>query len=208
MRKMGIVALAIVVSACMASEALALELYSAEDYQYAGTGAVGSERSQRFSPSESTPNSVNPLDPTEAFFDAAAMKFKMGAAGESAQIDLTLYPWVTDYNTSLAQTPIAQITDLVLPSGFEDWVELSLTTPQSSSGQYLISAHIDSMVYVSAGFGVYRSNSGDGGPNNDAYNGSSVKTDREYQVRINPMPEPATLSLLALGGLALRRRKA
>ena len=54
-------------------------------------------------------------------------------------------------------------------------------------------------------FSIY--SSGYAGPNNDAFNDSSLKTDRDYQVRLNGVPEPAALSLLALGGLGLLRRR-
>jgi hypothetical protein len=206
MRRVIVMGITTLLTMTMIAEATLIELYSADDYQYFGTGAVGADRSQRFSPSQSTPNSLNPGVPATAQFDRAAMKLRMGTAGESANVNLTLYPWVTDYATSLAQTPIAQLTNLVLTYPSDDWVELSFA-PRNSSGQYLLSAHINSMTYVSVGFGVYRSNSNDGGTNNDAYNNSTMQTNREYQVRLNAVPEPVTLCLLAMGGLGMVRRR-
>lgn len=207
MRIMSIVTIGLFIFGTAAANAGVIELYSAEDFQYSGTGAIGSQRSQQFSPSESTPNSANPLNPAEALFDSVGMKFKMGAPGENATITLSVFSWQGNYASTLGSAPLAQQANINLPSGFENWIDLSLSTPQPTSGQYLISAHINSMTYINTGFGVWRSNSNDGGPNNTAYNGSTAQSNREYQVRLNVVPEPASLALFGLGAIALLRRR-
>jgi len=151
------------------------QLYSDEDFQYSGTGAIGSSRSQRFNPTTATPN------PTSNQFVEAGMYLQMGAAGESANVTIRLFNWVTDFNTTVAGTPIAG------PATFDVsttpvWYKVTSAGPLAANGDYLLQCSINSMTFVSTGFGVRRSNSNDGGTGNDAYNGSTVQTNREYQV--------------------------
>jgi len=191
---LGLAAL-FVVSA--AAEAALVELYSDEDYQFFGPAAAGKRRSQHFSPSESTPNAL--VDP---LFDSAGFWFETDDIS-TVSGTLELYVWNTDYSTTIAGVPIASMA-VNLGSGHDGYVDLSFS-PQPTSGQYLLSFLVGTV--TGEDFGLRRSNSDDGGPNNDAYNDATLKTNREYQVRLNGVPEPATLAMLALGAPLLWRRR-
>ena len=156
------------------------ELYSGEDYQYFGTGAIGKSRSQRFSPTTSTPNSLLPSDT----FTAVGMYVRMGTSGESANVTLRLYAWNTDYNTTIAGTVLAGPDIFDITTSSPEWIEVTPSAALSAGGSYLLRCTVNSMTYVSAGLGIGRSNSDDGGPGNDAYNDADLKTDREYRVRL------------------------
>jgi hypothetical protein len=163
-----------------------LELYSAEPglFQYSGTGAVGSSRSQHFTPTTSTPGSL----PATAFFSAAGMYLRVGVDTENANITMSLYQWDTDFDTTILGTPLAGPSTFDVTNTAPEWFEVEAAAPLSAGDSYLLRCQINSMTYVSSGFGVWKSDSDDGGPGNDAYNGNSARTDREYQVRLTIPP--------------------
>lgn len=197
-RKVAVVAMAVLLCGGLAAADTGLvDLYSADDYQYFGSGANGKSRSQHFSPAESTPTTLD--DPQ---FDSAAFKIALND-GEALAADLMLYSWNTDYTTTIGGAPIASM-GVNLSGPFDDWVTLACA-PQDASGQYLLRLAVGTVTGID--FGLFRSNSNDGGANNDAFNDSGIKTDREYQVRLNGVPEPSALGLLLLGSLGMLRRR-
>lgn len=188
MNRYGCLATVLLLVAGVAGEVYGqkIELYSAEPglYQYFGTGAIGKSRSQHFSPTTSTPNSLSPSDT----FVAAGAYVRMGTSGESANVTLRLYQWNTDYDTTITGPILAGPADFDITSFTPQWIELTSTTPLAASDSYLLRCTVNSMTYVSAGFGIWKSGSDDGGPGNDAYNDNTLKTDREYQIRLTLPP--------------------
>jgi hypothetical protein len=161
-----------------------LELYSDEDYQYFGAGAIGKSRSQRFSPTTSTPNSLSPSNT----FTGVGMYVRIGISGESANVTLRLYEWNTDYSTTIAGPVLAGPDVFDISTTSPQWIEVTPSTPLAASGSYLLRCTVNGVTYVSSGFGIRRSNGNDGGPGNDAYNDADLKTDREYQIRLTLPP--------------------
>lgn len=189
MNRLCVLSVVLLSLAASAAWAQRVELYSAEPalYQYFGTGALGKSRSQHFSPTTSTPNSLSPSDT----FVSAGAYVRMGTTGESANVTLRLYEWNTDYDTTIIGPILAGPVDFDITSFTPQWIELTSTTPLAASESYLLRCTVNSMTYVSAGFGIWKSGSDDGGPGNDAYNDNSIKTDREYQVRLTVPPATA-----------------
>jgi hypothetical protein len=164
---------------CLAPEAWCqtdVQLYSDEDWQYFGPGANGQRRSQRFSPTESTPTSISPTDT----FTQLGFRFALDG-GEGLTGWLQLFAWDTDYATTIAGPVLAQAA-FNLGGPVDVWLPITASSPQLGSGQYLLSLLVDTV--TGTDFGLRKSTSNDGGPNNDAYNAATLKTDREYQVRI------------------------
>jgi len=192
------VTIAVVLCGAMTAQAGFVGLYSEDGFQYFGPGANGQRRSQHFSPTQSTPNTLS--DPQ---FDSAGFRITTDA-GEALTGTLELYVWNTDIATTVAG-PILGSVPVNVSGAFDAYIDVPVA-PQPASGQYLLSLLVGTV--TGADFGLRNSNSNDGGPNNDAYNATGIKTDREYQVRLNGVPEPVSLALLGLGGvfLLLRRR--
>lgn len=173
---------------CLALEAWCqtdVQLYSDEDWQYFGSGANGQRRSQRFSPSESTPTSIDPTDT----FTEVGFRFQLDA-DEALSGTLQLFAWNTDYATTIAGPVLGQSGFVIgAPWAIDVWVWTVASSPQSGSGQYLLSLLIGTV--TGTDFGLRKSTANDGGPNNDAYNAATLRTDREYQVRIYDVTGPA-----------------
>lgn len=183
-----------------AADATFVKLYDDQDYQIFGTASIGGTRSQHFSPSESTPNSISQA------FNEAGFWIRLDTATEALNINLKLYPWVTNYATSVAQTPIAQMNNIALSYPFDGWV--MLTFPQQpASGQYLLDLYVNNYVMPDTGWQLRKATADNGGPNNDAFNNGVVNTTREYQVGLTLVPEPASLTVLAIGICAVLRRR-
>jgi hypothetical protein len=197
MTRWGVLALAVLLGVAMTAEAALISLYSDDDYQYFGPAANGKRRSQHFSPTQSSPNTL--ADPS---FDSAGMWFETDELS-TVSGTLELYTWTGDPGSSVGGTPIAS-SPVNLGTGYDGYIDL-LFAPQPASGQYFISFLVGTV--TGQDFGLRRSASDDGGTNNDAFNDTGIKTDREYQVRLNGVPEPATLALIALGVPFLVRRK-
>lgn len=199
------IVMVVLVAAGTASATL-VDLYSEDDAVLAGSAANGHTRNQRISPTQSTPNSIG--GPGQESFDSVAMHIGYTDPTESGTVRLRLFAWSVDISTTLAGAPIADTGDFAVPAPSDLWLTLSLPAPQPATGQYLVSLLIVSTSQNPAGLRIYRSNSNDGGTNNDAYHDTTLRTDREFSVRLNAMPEPASLSLLVLGlPLVLRRRR-
>lgn len=160
-------------------------LYSTEAIQWSGSGSTN--RSQHFSPSESTPNALAP----GANFDEVAFELNIDGAS-NVQGNLYLYNWNTDWNTTTAGAPIVSQTGLSFNGPLADWVlVLQAPSPLSAANQYLLRWEVTSWTPDgggSIGWGLLKSDSDDGGPNNDAYNNSSIGSAREYQVRVDLLP--------------------
>jgi hypothetical protein len=202
-RKFVVCFLAVFLCGATAAEATVVGLYSDDDYQYFGPGANGKRRSQHFSPTESTPNALG--GPGQTAFNSAAFEVTLDA-GEALTGRLELYAWNTDYSTTIGGTPIAWADlNLMGPVTTQQQLFFPPQEADSSDDQYLLSLLVGTV--TGTDFGLRRSNSNDGGPNNDAYNDSGIKTDREYQVWLNAVPEPSSLALLLVGGLGLLRRR-
>jgi len=163
-----------------------VELYSAEPglFQYSGPGAVGSSRSQQFTPTTSTPKSL----PATASFSYVGMYLRVGLDTESTNVTMTLYQWDTDFDPTILGTPLAGPSTFDVTNTAPEWYDIEAAAPLTADDSYLLLCEINSMNYVSSGFGIWKSDSDDGGPGNDAYNGNSIKTDREYQVRLTIPP--------------------
>jgi len=185
MRKcgLGLIGLLLFGSVCSGQT---IELYSAETglFQYFGTAAQGKSRSQHFTPTTSTPVSL----PGASAFYKAGMFLRVGADGESANVTLTLYRWVTDYDTTILGTPLAGPLAVDVTSTTAQWFDVESAAPLSAADSYLLRCTINTMTYVSAGFGIWKSGADDGGTGNDAYNDNTLRTDREYQVRLTLPP--------------------
>jgi hypothetical protein len=69
-----------------------------------------------------------------------------------------------------------------------EWLEIEPASPLTAGDSYLLRCTINTMTYVGSGFGIWKSDSDDGGTGNDAYNDDAVKTDREYQIRLAVPP--------------------
>jgi len=162
-----------------------VQLYSDEDWQYFGSGANGQRRSQRFSPTESTPNSLDPLDA----FTRVGLRIQLDA-GEGLVGQVQLFAWDTDYATTIGG-PVLASASFNSPGPADIWWQITAPSPQPASGQYLLSLNITTV--TGTDFGLRKSTANDGGPNNDAYNEASLKTDREYQVRIFDAAPPAAV---------------
>jgi hypothetical protein len=202
-RKFVVCFLAVFLCGAMAAEGAVVGLYSDDDYQYFGPGANGQRRSQHFSPLESTPNALG--GPGQTAFDSAAFEVTLDA-GEALTGTLELFAWNTDFSTTVGGTPIASgAVNLAGPITTQIQLNFAAQEADSNDDQYLLSLLVGTV--TGADFGFRRSNSNDGGSNNDAYNGTGIKTDREYQVWLNAVPEPSSLALLLVGGLGLLRRR-
>lgn len=204
-RKTCAVAMGVLLSHAMIAQAVSVDLYSAEDNQLSASGST--TRAQRFSPTQSTPNSLLGTD----LFDMAAMGIFLQST-DTLGGTLSLYTWNTDYATTkagaaLGSTPV----NLAGPGGGGSVVHWLNVTPGgnlAASGQYMIELAVTSYGNSgTSGWGLVRSNSDDGGPNNVAFNNGSAASAREYQVRLGVVPEPATLALLVFGGVAMLRRR-
>jgi hypothetical protein len=171
---------------CLAPEAWCqtdVQLYSDEDWQLFGPGANGQRRSQRFSPTESTPTSVNSGDT----FTRVGFRIQLDG-GEGLTGQLQLFAWDTDYATTIAGPTLAAAS-FNSPGPADIWWQITASSPQPASGQYLLSLLVGTV--TGADFGLRKSTADDGGPNNDAYNAATLRTDREYQVRIFDATSPS-----------------
>jgi hypothetical protein len=186
-------AIAFLLCGAMMAEALGpVELYSADTYIVQGSGSVGSHRSQRFGATTSLPNHLA----VGNYFDKAAMRLDLQCnpdppnTCDSFTFRLALYHFNTDPNTTILGTPIAVSPDTTFTGPVTDWIEISFD-PQPASGDYLLVLFPLSYSSYNVGYGIYASNSKDGGPSpNQAYSGNGAKNDREWQVRLNEVASP------------------
>lgn len=181
-------AIAFLLCGAMAAQAELVELYSPEDYKVQGSGSIGKTRSQRFNATMSTPNSV----PAGNYFDKAAMRLNLDP-GECWTFRIRLFAWNTNIATTLAGTPIATSADVTYTGPDTQWLEITFPA-QPVAGDYLLSLYTVSMSQMTIGYGIYESNQNDGGPNQDAYSDTGLKTDREWQVRLNVVANPSCVS--------------
>lgn len=197
-------ALCVLITGSVAAALGPVDLYSFDDVQLSASGST--TRAQHFSPTESTPNALLPTD----LFDWAALGIVI-QGNDTLGGTLSLYTWNTNYATTklgaaLASAPVS-LTGPGSGSAVH-YIPLTPAVPLSASGQYMIELAVTSYGATgTSGWGLERSNSNDGGTNNDAFNNGSLQTNREYQVRLNVVPEPATLSLLIMGLAVVARRK-
>lgn len=161
---------------------------------YNVTGAAGQSnyprrRSQHFSATQSTPNSVAP----GYLFNAAAMQVDV-AAGSTWKFILELYRWDTDYATTLVPANLLGATSETTVSGETKWLIVDMSSnPQDVSGQYLLSLNVTSGDSTPCNILNY-DGVGNGGTNNDAFTDATLRTDREFNVRLTVYPNPACVT--------------
>lgn len=196
---------AFLVGGAAVAQATLVDLYTEDSPggALAGTGAIGTVRAQEISPTQAQ-NAVSST--TYPSFNSVAMHVGYTAGTESGTVRLRLYPWVTDYNTSIAQTAIGDTGNIAVAGGTSPYITLNVPN-QSTTGKYLVALTIVSTTQSPAGLQIYGSATNDGGANNDSFNAGALKTDREYAVRLNVLPEPATMLLLALAAPVMMRRR-
>jgi len=195
-------------SAVTAQGAL-MDLYSFDDYQYSTSGST--KRAQRFTPTTSTPNFMLSTE----LFDSAAMGVRL-QDNDVLGGAMKLYTWQGSWSSTsgnatalLASAPVS-LTGPGLGTNAVSWITVLPPAALPATGSYMIELEVTSYTNSASGPGwsLVRSNSNDGGANNDAFNASdTVRTDREYQVRLNVIPEPAAALLLLCGLPALFRRR-
>ncbi len=188
-------AMAFLLGGVVAADAAELLLYNA-NASY-GQSSYPRRRSQHFSATQSTPNSV----PVGYLFDKAAMRVEV-QTGSTWTFALELYSWHTDYATTLVPANLIATTGDVTVSGETRWIEVDLTSnPQDASGQYLLSLNIKSG--DSFPCSILYDPVGDGGTNNDAYTDATLRTDREFQVRLNVYPNPSCVTPFTISAVTM-----
>lgn len=186
----------VVLSLSGAASAGLVDLYAADNWIIFGTNSIGHTRSQHFSPLQSTPVA---LAPTEMFYESA-LKLRLDVTGETLTYNLRLFNWNTDYNTTVLGAPIATSMGNTRVGPYEDYIGVT-SGLLPAAGQYLL--QIEVLNYImpvgDTGWNLWRSQANNGGTNNDAFNDATLRTDREYQIRLNVVPEPGSLAVLAVG---------
>lgn len=222
-----LLAAAISLTVAMVAQATTFDLYTtvAAPGQYKVFGAAntpGKERAQVFNATTSTPNALATTDE----FDSVSFEACVLQTYTSISFSLALYNWNTNYATTIAGTPIGTsglytmtsgakgggtIVDLSEANRVVQTATVSLAEPVTANATYMLRLLVSSNDpdhNYGGNWGLLYSGSNSGGTNNDAYNDAAKKTDREYQIRLNVVPEPGT-ALALLGGLLLvvRRRR-
>jgi hypothetical protein len=159
------------------------------------------------------------LDPANIAIDSASLRVYSNTTGESLTVSRITTPWLSlkpagqaQFNVTGAYSDMAnEVTWLTAPGenyafGASDYTTVGATTTALNDG-YNASTDCDVTAMVAAmfatgvneGFFVQLQNSG--------YVRSSEYLGAELTINYHSIPEPATMSLLALGGLAMLRRR-
>ncbi len=171
-----------------------VDLYSGDDYPLAGAAQNGKARAQQFNAIDSTPD--NGLTGSETF-TTAAISVALGTVTDTATLRLSLYQWQGTYAATITSATLAGPTTYILNSTTPYWIEVTSSTPLTTNATYLLRWDQSNINQNPNGYQTYRSNTDDGGPNNEAYHDGTLNSTRDYQIRlgggsIDPLPPPAS----------------
>lgn len=192
-----------------AAQATIYDLYggTTTSVALAGTGGNGYQRAQEFKPS----TALYPM--ASGTFQTVSM-FVQLVAGETASVQLKVYAWNTNPATTETGAVLGQTAVIpIVPGAGTQEIKAVLTAPQAATGTYFASLYL-SGISGPTGMNLNGIGTNTGGTSNDAWNlGSggwgSARTDREYAITVNTVPEPAVaLLLIGAAPMLLRRRRA